>query len=48
LADVVARLHQLAHLPPLDLGERLDVDTSQEPKLADVVLAIRGRFRHLP
>jgi predicted kinase len=40
-ADVVASLRKLTQLPPLDIGQRIDVDTSQEPDLTDVVRAIR-------
>jgi glucokinase len=40
--EVVASLRALAQLPPLNLGQRIDVDTSQEPNLTDVVRAIRS------
>ena len=40
-ADVLASLRQLTQLPALDIGPRIDVDTSKEPNLTDVVLAIR-------
>jgi glucokinase len=40
-ADVLESLRQLTHLPLLDIGQRLDVDTSREPDLTDVVGAIR-------
>ena len=41
-ADVLASLRQLTQLPSLDIGFRIDVDTSQEPNLPDVVRAIHG------
>jgi predicted kinase len=41
-AEVIASLRQLTQLPPLDIGQRIDVDTSHEPNLTDVVRAIRG------
>jgi len=40
--EVLASLGKLAQLPPLDIGERIDVDTSDEPNLTDVVRAIRS------
>jgi len=40
-AEVLARLRTLIQLPPLDIGARIDVDTSREPNLRDVVQAIR-------
>lgn len=40
--EVIASLRTLAQMPLLDIGERIEVDTSQEPNLADVVRAIRG------
>ena len=48
-ADVLASLRQLTQFPALDIGPRIDVDTSQEPNLTPVVRAIRsvldGTFR---
>jgi glucokinase len=41
-ADVLVSLRKLTQLPPLDIGPRIDVDTSQEPNLTDVVRVIRG------
>jgi glucokinase len=41
-AEVLASLRKLTQLPPLDIGQRIDVDTSQESNLTDVVRAIRG------
>ena len=38
---------KLAQLPPLDIGQRIDVDTSQEPNLTDIVRAIRGALEFL-
>lgn len=40
--EVLASLRQLSQLPPLDIGQRIDVDTSREPNLTDVLRAIRG------
>jgi len=40
-AEVLASLRKLTQLPPLDIGERINVDTSQESDLTDVVRAIR-------
>jgi len=39
-ADVLTSLRKLTLLPSLDIGPRIDVDTSQEPSLSDVVRAI--------
>jgi len=41
-AEVLASLRKLSQLPPLDIGPRIDVDTSQEPNLTEVVRAIHG------
>jgi hypothetical protein len=41
-AAILASLRGLTELPQLDIGQRIDVDTSREPNLADVVCAIRG------
>ena len=41
-AEVLVSLRTLTQLPPLDIGQRIDVDTSYEPNLTDVVRAIRG------
>jgi Shikimate kinase len=46
-ADVLASLRKLTQLPPLAIGQRIDVDTSQEPNLTDVVRAIRGALELL-
>ena len=43
-AEVLASLRQLVRLAPLDIGQRghrIEVDTSREPNLMDVVRAIR-------
>jgi hypothetical protein len=40
--EVLVSLRKLTQLPPLDIGQRIDVDTSQEPNLIDVVRAIRA------
>jgi hypothetical protein len=42
--DVLASLRELSRLPALDISPRIDVDTSQEPNLADVIRAIRGEL----
>ena len=47
-ADVLASLRTLTQLPALDLGQRIDVDTSQQPNLTDVVAAIRGALMEQP
>jgi predicted kinase len=41
-AELLESLRQLTLLPPLDIGHRIDVDTSQEPELSVVVRAIRA------
>jgi hypothetical protein len=41
-AEVWASLAKLTQLPPLDMGQRIDVDTSQELNLTETVSAIRG------
>lgn len=46
-ADVLASLRKLTQLPPLDIGPRIDVDTSEEPNLPDVVRAIHGALKPL-
>ena len=46
-ADVFASLRKLTQLSPLDIGQRIDVDTAQEPNLTDVVRAIRGALEPL-
>jgi glucokinase len=40
-AEVLESLRELTRLVPLDIGQRIVVDTSQEPHLIDVVSAIR-------
>ncbi len=40
-AEVLVSLRMLSQLPPLDIGQRIDVDTSHEPDLTDIVRAIR-------
>lgn len=40
--EVLANLQQLARLEPLEIGKQIDVDTSGELKLEDVVSAIRA------
>jgi AAA domain len=40
-ADVCANLRALARLAPLDIGQRIEVDTSAEPNLDEIVRAIR-------
>ena len=46
-ADVSLSLRKLSQLPPLAIGQRIDVDTSQEPNLTDLVRAIRGALELL-
>jgi hypothetical protein len=46
-AEVLASLRQLTQLPPLDIGQRIHVDTSQQPNLTAVVRAIRGALNFL-
>jgi predicted kinase len=46
-AEILASLRQLTQLPPLDIGQRIDVDTSQEPNLIEVVRAISGILKLL-
>jgi glucokinase len=41
-AEILESLRQLMQLPTLDIGQRINVDTSQEPDLIEVVRAIRG------
>jgi hypothetical protein len=44
-SEVLVSLRKLTQLPPLDIGQRIDVDTSHEPNLTDVVRAISGAAR---
>jgi glucokinase len=46
-AEVLARFQKLTRLAPLDIGHRIDVDTSSEPNLTDVLRAIRGALKLL-
>ena len=46
-ADVLASFRNLTQLPPLDIGQRIDIDTSQELNLTDIVRAIRGALELL-
>ena len=46
-AEVLVSLRTLTQLPPLDIGQRIDVDTSQGPNLTDVVRAIHGALELL-
>jgi hypothetical protein len=39
--DVVASLRALTMLPPIAGGTRIDVDTSREPDLNDLLVAIQ-------
>ena len=41
-ADTLASLRKLTQHPALDIGHRIDVDTSDEPHLIDVADAIRS------
>jgi gluconate kinase len=45
--EVLASLRKLTQFPPLDIGQRIDVDTSKEPNLVDVARAIRGMLELL-
>lgn len=40
-AEVVASLQEVAQFPPLDIGPRIDVDTSREPNLPALLRVIR-------
>ena len=40
-AELLASLRRLSQLPPLNVGDRIEVDTSQEPNVTAVVRAIR-------
>ena len=44
-AEVLLSVRQLAQLPPLDIGQRIEVDMSQELNVTDVVRAIRGALK---
>jgi hypothetical protein len=46
-ADVLTSLRQLAQLPRLDIGQRIEVDTSREPDLTALVRAIRAALERL-
>lgn len=46
-AEVLASLRKLTQLPPLDIGQRIEVDMSQELNVTDVVRAIRGALKLL-
>jgi uridine kinase len=46
-ADVLLSLRKLTQLLPLDVGQRIDVDTSHEPNLTHVVRAIRDALEQL-
>jgi len=43
-ADILASIQRLSDLGPLDVGERVDADTSREPALEVVVRDIRDAF----
>lgn len=47
-ASVLVSLRTLTQLPLLDLGPRIDVDTSHEPRVGDVVRAIRDVLELVP
>ena len=42
VAEVLGSLRLLTELSPLDIGPRIDADTSHDPNLPDLVRAIRG------
>jgi chloramphenicol 3-O-phosphotransferase len=44
-ADVLASLQRLAGLALLDIGQRIEVDTSQKPRLKALVRDIQSAFR---
>jgi predicted kinase len=46
-AEVLASFQKLIRLAPLHIGHRIDVDTSSEPNLTDVLCAIRGALELL-
>ena len=46
-AEVVASLRTLTRLAPLDIARRIDVGTSEEPKLDEVVRAVRAALGEL-
>ena len=46
-AELLVTLQKLARLPRLDIGPRIDVNTSTEPNLPDVVRAIHGALNLL-
>ncbi len=46
-AEVLESIRKLTHLPPLDIGKRIDVDTSTEPDLEYVVREIRDALTAL-
>ena len=46
-AEVLASLRKLTQLPLLDIGQRIDVDTSQEPDFTAAVRAIRAALELL-
>ena len=43
-AETLAGIRELAALGPIEVGRRIDVDTSREPELNALVLAIRTEF----
>jgi hypothetical protein len=45
--EVLARLREIAKLPPLDIGKRIEVDTSGVPNLTDVVREVRAALKLL-
>ena len=47
-AQVLASFLSLTRLAPLDIAPQIDIDTSQEPSLDDVVRAVRGALEALP
>ena len=46
-AEVLAGLQRLTRCAPLDIAPRIDVDTSREPNLEEVVRLIRGALAAL-
>jgi len=47
-AEVLASLRELDSLAPIDVGHRIDVDTSREPELDAIVSAVRATFGEGP
>ena len=46
--SLVAKLESQMNLPPLDVGPRIDVDTSAEPRIAELVIEIQRALETMP